>query len=87
MLQTSSPRSAPRVSVYAQPQQRPELGTYLNTLFRKYSLWIMGGDFNAQVSSLDTKGRTVNKWKWLSSLVETRGFCVSRALILSARIK
>ena len=32
----------------------------------------MGGDFNAQVSSWDTNGKTVNKWKWLSSLVEEK---------------
>ena len=60
------------VSLYAQPPRRPELEKSLNALFQKYPLWIVGGDFNAQVSSLDTNGKTVNKWKWLSSLVEEK---------------
>ena len=60
------------VSLYAQPPRRPELEKSLNALFQKYPLWIVGGDFNAQVSSLDTNGKTANKWKWLSSLVEEK---------------
>ena len=33
----------------------------------------MGGDFNAQLSSLDTNGVTDNRWRWLSSLIDKTG--------------
>ena len=38
------------ISVYAQPPRRRELETALNKLFLRYTHWIMGGDFDAQVS-------------------------------------
>ena len=58
------------VSVYAQPPRRPELEKSLNGLFAKYPMYLMGGDFNAQFSSLDTNGVTDNRWRWLSSLID-----------------
>ena len=44
--------------------------TALNKLFDKYPHWVMGGNFNAQLSHLDTNGSTVNRWHWLTSLVQ-----------------
>ena len=32
----------------------------------------MGGDFNAQLSHLDTNGSTVNRWHWLTSLAQEK---------------
>ena len=58
------------ISIYAQPPQRRELETALNKLFDRYPHWVMGGDFNAQLSHLDTNGFTVNCWHWLISLVQ-----------------
>ena len=60
------------VSVYAQSPRRPEIERELNKLFGKYPLWILGGDFNAQLTPLDTNGSTVNRWNWLSSLIEDK---------------
>ena len=58
------------VSVYAQPPRRPELEKSLNGLFAKYPMYLVGGDFNAQLSSLDTNRTTDNRWRWLSSLID-----------------
>ena len=58
--------------MYAQPPRRVELERALNSLLSRHSLWVMGGDFNAQLSSLDTNGKTVNKWNWLTSLIEEK---------------
>ena len=60
------------ISIYAQPPRRRELETALNKLFDKYPHWVMGGDFNAQLSHLDTNGSTVNRWHWLTSLVQEK---------------
>ena len=60
------------ISVYAQPPRRRELETALNKLFLRYTHWIMGEDFNAQLSHLDTNGTTVNRWTWLTSLVQEK---------------
>ena len=59
-------------SIYAQPPRRRELETALNKLFDKYPHWVMGGDFNAQLSHLDTNGSTVNRSHWLTSLVQEK---------------
>ena len=58
------------VSVYAQPPRRPELEKSLNGTFAKYPMYMVGGDFNGQLSSLDTNGVTDNRWRWLSSLID-----------------
>ena len=60
------------ISIYAQPPRRRELETALNKLFDKYPHWVMGGDFNAQLLHLDTNGSTVNRWHWLTSLVQEK---------------
>ena len=59
-------------SVYAQSPRRLEIERELNKLFRKYPIWILGGDFNAQLTHLDTNGSTVNRWNWLGSLIEDK---------------
>ena len=59
------------VSVYAQPPRRLELEKALNGFFAKYPMYLMGGDFNAQLSSLDTNGIADNRWRGLSSLIDT----------------
>ena len=59
-------------SVYAQSPRRLEIERELNKLFGKYPLWILGGDFNAQLTPLGTNGSTVNRWNWLSSLIEEK---------------
>ena len=33
-------------------------------------MYLVGGDFNAQLSSLDTNGVTDNRWRWLGSLID-----------------
>ena len=60
------------VSVYAQPPLRTELERAMNRLFQQFPLWIAGGDFNAQLSSLDTNGKTTNRWNWLTALVDDK---------------
>ena len=60
------------ISFYAQPPRRRELETALNKLFLRYTHWIMGGDFNPQLSHLDPNGTTVNRWTWLTSLVQEK---------------
>ena len=60
------------ISIYAQPPRRCELETALNKLFDKYPHRVMGGDFNAQLSHLDTNGSTVNRWHWLTLLVQEK---------------
>ena len=49
------------ISVYAQPPRQQESQRALNDVFCKYPLWITGGDFNAQLSGLDTNKKTVNR--------------------------
>ena len=68
------PRHPPflTVSVYAKPPRRQEMEEALNILFSRHQRWVLGGDFNASLSSLDTKGKTPNKWNWLSSLIEEK---------------
>ena len=60
------------VSFYAQPPRRPEIERALNILFSCHQRWVIGGDFNALLSSLDTNGKTPNKWNWLSSLIDKK---------------
>ena len=57
------------VSVYAQPPRRAALEKALNGLFAKYPRYLAGGDFNAQLSSLDTNGVTENRRRWLNTLL------------------
>ena len=59
-------------SVYAQSRRRLGIERELNKLFGKYPLWILGDDFNAQLTPLDTNGSTVNRWNWWSSLIEDK---------------
>ena len=56
----------------AQPPHRTELERAMNRLFQQFPLWIAGGDFNAQLSSLDTNGKTTNRWNWLTALVDDK---------------
>ena len=60
------------ISVYAQAPRGAELEKELNKLFPKYPMWIMGGDFNAQVTPLDTNGVTPSRWHWPTSLIEDK---------------
>ena len=60
------------VSVYAQSPRRSEIEKALNDLFSRYPRLVIGGDFNAQLSCLDTNGRTTNRWNWLSMLIKKK---------------
>ena len=64
------------VSVCAQPPQRTNLEKSLDLLFNKYPKYIMCGDFNAQLTLLDSYGATRNTWSWLTALVHNRHLAV-----------
>ena len=60
------------MSVYAQPRRCHELEKVLNELFDKYPPFIIRGDFNAQISGLDTTGTTIHRWRWLNMLIDKK---------------
>ena len=63
-------------SVYAQPPRLQGLERTLDTLFKKYPFYVLIGDFNAQLSLLDSNGVTRNSWSWLTALVHDRHLAV-----------
>ena len=58
--------------VYAQPPRRSEPEKALDKLFEKYPYYVLGGDFNAQLSLPGSIGVTRNNWSWLTALVHDR---------------
>ena len=70
------------ISVYTQPPRRTEFERALNSLFQQFRLWISGGDLNAQLPSLDTYGKTTNRWNRLTALVDERREAIDTVCIL-----